>query len=458
MNFKLTNLIALLLCLLIAPMAVADEDWTEDVEAAIKTAADDGKDLLVLYTGSDWCPPCKKLEEEILSQEDFLKEISPDFVLVKLDFPQNIVQTPELVAQNKAWREKFGIDGYPTIVLLDAKQRPYGITGYEEGGVEGYLGLLEGLRQSRMRRDDFLKEAEKAEGLERATLLDQGLSEVNRELVEIYYEDIVKEIVEIDNEDELGLRTKWNEAKDSEIRKIILTDIMMIARLEKPEQALAFIDEIVKEIDFPADQTLQIMQTKLNILQKLKRTDEVNAILDEMIEMKGVEGTVRERMIVKKVLLMVGNGQRDQAMQMLEESLAEGGDNLFMWLAKGELHDSVGKYAEAVEAYNQAIPKAGFNPDLLADLYGAKADALFELDKGPEALQLLDNFADDKQMPSDLRSEVLLHKAMILRDQGRRRLAILAENRAVEIADSASLKTEMQKVVDKLRKRYEKDE
>lgn len=433
---------------------VADE-WTENVNEAIKRATEEKKDLLLLYTGSDWCPPCKKLEEEVLSQEAFLKEITPDFVLVKFDFPKDKIQSPEVIEQNKQWQEKFGIDGYPTIVLMDAKQRPYGFTGYEKGGVEPYLGLLEGLRQARIRRDESLAKAEKAEGLDRAKLLDEAMSQLNEEIVSVYYEDIVKEIVELDKDDELGLRTKWNEAKDAEIRKVILTDIMTVARLEQPEQAIKFIDGVLKEIEFPAEQMLQVLQIKLNILQKLKQTDEINAVLDQMINLEGVQGVVRERMVVKKVLLMVGNGQRDEAVKMLDEALAAGGDNLFMWLAKGELLDSEGKFEEAINAYDQAIPKSGFNPDLLADLIGAKADALVELDKGQDALQLLDNFADDTQMPSDLRSEILLHKSMILRDQGRSRLANLAENRAVEIAQSASEKTEMQKVVDRLRKKYD---
>lgn len=454
MKFKLALLISFVFSLATFQITLADE-WFENVAEAIKVGAEQEKDLLILYTGSDWCPPCKKLEEEILTDADFLKEIQTGFVLVKLDFPQNLVQKPETVKQNKEWQEKFGIDGYPTIVLMDSEQRPYGFTGYEKDGVEAYLGLLEGLRQARIRRDDYLEQASKAEGQERAKLLDQAMSEMNQEIVAIYYENFVKEMVELDPEDELGLRTKWNEAKDSEVRKIILTDIMMVARLEKPERALKFIDEASQMMEFTPDQMLQILQTKLNILQKLKKTEEINATLDQMISLEGVDGVIRERMIVKKVLLMVGNGQRDAAMKMLDDSIAAGGDNLFMWLAKGELYDSEEKYAQAIESYDQAIEKAGFNPDLLADLLGAKADALMATDKGQEALQLLDNFADDQQMPSDLRSEILLHKAMILRDQGRRRLAILAENRAVEIAQSPSEKTEMQKVVERLRKKFD---
>jgi predicted RNA polymerase sigma factor len=87
-------------------------------------------------------------------------------------------------------------------------------------------------------------------------------------------------------------------------------------------------------------------------------------------------------------------------------------------------------------------------------LISAKADALYAVDKATEALQALDNYADDTQMPSDLRGEALLHKAMIMRDMNRSRQARLAENRAIEITESAQERAEMQKIVERLRKKF----
>lgn len=456
MNFKTAGLFAVLF-LLWAGVVTADEAWTEDIAAAIETAEKEEKDLLLLYTGSDWCPPCKKLEKDILAQKEFLKEAKSKYVLVKFDFPQAAPQSEELVEQNQKWLTKYGIDGYPTIVLIDSEQRPFGFAGYESGSVADYLEMLEGLRQIRIRRDETLEKAAKLEGPERAQMLDQALSEMRQEVVSIYYEDIVAEIVELDAKDELGLRTKWNESKDAELRKIILADITLVARLEKPDQALEYINKAMEDVVFPSTQKLQILQIKLNLLQKAKKLEEVKLVLDEMIELDGVQGTIRERLIIKKVLTMAGNGQRDEAMAMLDEALANGEDNLFMCLAKGELLDSEDKFREAIESYDLAIPKAGYNPDLLADLVGAKADALIELEEGEAALQMLDNFSDDTQIPSDLRAEILLHKAMIHRDQGRRRFAILDENRAIQICEP-SQQPEMQKVVEQIRRRYEKKE
>ena len=47
------------------------EGWSSDFAAAKKEAAASNKDLLVDFTGSDWCGWCIKLDKEVFSQEPF---------------------------------------------------------------------------------------------------------------------------------------------------------------------------------------------------------------------------------------------------------------------------------------------------------------------------------------------------------------------------------------------------
>ena len=42
-----------------------DSVWMDNVEQAIEKGRIEGKDLLLLFTGSDWCAPCQKLEQNI---------------------------------------------------------------------------------------------------------------------------------------------------------------------------------------------------------------------------------------------------------------------------------------------------------------------------------------------------------------------------------------------------------
>ena len=432
-----------------------EDKWSEDAQAALETARKVDKDLLLFFTGSDWCPPCKLLNDEVFSQEDFQFEASRHFVLVKLDFPKDTPQTEKLKAQNKEMASRYGVESYPTVVLMDINSKPYAITGYQEGGVANYLGALEEFRQLRIKRDEKLAEAKTATGLDRAKLLDEAIAGLDELVISVYYEDIVAEIVELDKEDEAGLRSKWNAQKESEMRKIVMTDILMISRLEKPEKAIQFIDDVLKELRFPPDERISVLQIKLNLVRKLDDPQRLDDLLDEMINLEGAETETRERLIVKKILLMIGSGRKQAAIKLLDNSIVEGQDNMHLLRVKGDILEADEKYEEAVKAYDLAIKAASNAPDMLVEVVGAKADVLYEMKEVKLALQTLDNFADDANMPTDLRSATLLHKALMMRDSDRRRQARLAENRAIEIAESPKQRAEIEKLVQRLRAKYD---
>ncbi len=454
---KMIRFVCLILYSLMSSVGIAigDDVWTTDVDAAIDAARKNDKDILLLYTGSDWCPPCKKLEEEILSTPEFLNEARQRFELVVFDFPKQKELPPKLAEQNRQWAEKFGVVAYPTVILVDRQTRPFAISGYREGGPVEYLGMLGEFRQQRIRRDEAFEKADKAaDPKERAKFLDEAISQMSESIARLYYEDCINEIVKIDNEDEQGLRTKWNAAKDSEMRKMIMTDILIVSRLEKPETAVAFINEVLAELKFPADEQLQILQIKLDLLRKIGNTSEMDGLLDEMIAMDELTEQTRQRLIVKKIFLMVGTNRRESAMALLEKSLSQGTENAALWLAKGQLLDAESKRELAIDAFDRGIQIASNDLDLLIDLVGAKANAQMALNDPIAAIQTLDDFAENQQMPSDLRGEAYLQKAMIMRDTQRNRQARLAENRAIEIANSPDERAEMQKLVDRLRTKY----
>ena len=92
--------------------------FSDDFDASVKAAEKSGKNLWVLFTGSDWCYWCKKLEKEAVSKPEFAVEGAKRFELVFLDFPNDKSRVrPELANRNRALAAKFGVRGYPTIVL-----------------------------------------------------------------------------------------------------------------------------------------------------------------------------------------------------------------------------------------------------------------------------------------------------------------------------------------------------
>jgi thioredoxin-related protein len=127
--------------------------WLDSYDKATQQAAEQEKDILILFTGSDWCIWCKRLESEVLGQPGFGSKVAEDFVLLKLDFPRNTELAEPIKLQNDKLRaefkEKHGFRGYPTVYLTDAKGVPYAKTGYQEGGPEKYLEHLAFLKKAK---------------------------------------------------------------------------------------------------------------------------------------------------------------------------------------------------------------------------------------------------------------------------------------------------------------------
>ena len=157
---KHTLLAALALCLTsLLPLHAGGEGWVTDFESAKKTATDEKKDLLLDFTGSDWCGWCIKLNDEVFSKDPFKAGTKDKFVLVELDFPRKKELDAPLKKQNEALQEKFQIQGFPTILLCDASGKPYAKTGYKPGGPESYVTHLNELRAIREKRDEAFAKA-----------------------------------------------------------------------------------------------------------------------------------------------------------------------------------------------------------------------------------------------------------------------------------------------------------
>jgi thiol-disulfide isomerase/thioredoxin len=133
-----------------APAPAADEaaEWVADFDRAVERARKEGKDLLVDFTGSDWCGWCIRLHEEVFAHEAFLSSARREFVLVALDFPRaaEIKAKVPNPARNEELQGKYGVRGFPTVLLMNADGEVYGRTGYQPGGPEKYAAHLAELK------------------------------------------------------------------------------------------------------------------------------------------------------------------------------------------------------------------------------------------------------------------------------------------------------------------------
>lgn len=117
--------------------------WTVNFDSAKKTAAENNLNLMILFTGSDWCPWCVRMNDEIFSDEKFQKEVVKKFVPVKLDFPSKIDFPEDIKKKYNALAEQYGIKGFPTVILADCDGNAFAECGYQEGGAEAFLKTLE---------------------------------------------------------------------------------------------------------------------------------------------------------------------------------------------------------------------------------------------------------------------------------------------------------------------------
>lgn len=123
-------------------VSAAKGGWLDNFEQAKKDAAADGKPIFALFTGSDWCPWCVKLNDEILKKPAFKKFADKNLVLFIADSPRSKKLKKAVELQNKELRSKYNVRGYPTVLLLKADGTKIDETGYQRGGPEEYVKML----------------------------------------------------------------------------------------------------------------------------------------------------------------------------------------------------------------------------------------------------------------------------------------------------------------------------
>ncbi len=119
--------------------------WLTSSDSAMQTAARDNKLVMALFTGSDWCPYCVKLEKEVFADDEFAGWAEQNVVPLMLDFPKRTKLPQRLAAQNESLRARYEqhIEGYPTVLFLDGQGEVVGKMGYARGGPRNWISQAE---------------------------------------------------------------------------------------------------------------------------------------------------------------------------------------------------------------------------------------------------------------------------------------------------------------------------
>lgn len=98
--------------------------WGADFDRAKSDARREHKLILLRFTGSDWCVPCIKMDNEVFSKSSFSVYAEKHLELVDADFPREKKHMPanEIARQNEALAEQYNKEGhFPYTLLLDAE-------------------------------------------------------------------------------------------------------------------------------------------------------------------------------------------------------------------------------------------------------------------------------------------------------------------------------------------------
>lgn len=351
---KTTQLASLLLALTASLATAGGDNWMTDFEAAKKKAAAEKKDLLVDFTGSDWCGWCIKLSDEVFKHDAFKKGVADKFVLVELDYPKDKSKLSEATQkQNAELKDTYTIQGYPTILIMDSKGRPFAQTGYQAGGPEKYVAHLDELQAKRIKRDEALAAADKLSGEDKAKALVEVLKSLPEDHLS-HYSGIVDEITKLDPEDKSGFVAQQ---KTKKAKAQLENDIMTAMRSGKGNTAPAIIDKFITDHKLEGEEKQKLLNTKLQISAstaiRAGEIDKAISMVDAFIAEHQLEGEAKQKVLGVKVGAYMQGQKFDDTEKVLDAIIAIDPESPVAAQAKGfkpRLQEMKAKAAEAAKA------------------------------------------------------------------------------------------------------------
>jgi thioredoxin-related protein len=113
-------------------------EWVADFGGAQALAAKRNRPILLVFSGSDWCGWCQKLDSEVFQKPEFKEYVRNRFVTVLLDTPQKMLASQP----HKVVMAKYQVTGYPAVIITDKDGKMLGKGGYLPGGPGAFISFL----------------------------------------------------------------------------------------------------------------------------------------------------------------------------------------------------------------------------------------------------------------------------------------------------------------------------
>jgi protein disulfide-isomerase len=122
----------------IQPMLGCDVSDDTNFPRSAELAKRTNRPLLLAFLGTDWSMSSLKLDREVFDQAELSDNSKYDFLLCKLHFYQTQERSPETVRQNEELATKYGIQDFPTVVVLSPDGKELGRLGFIAGGPKAF--------------------------------------------------------------------------------------------------------------------------------------------------------------------------------------------------------------------------------------------------------------------------------------------------------------------------------
>ncbi len=119
-------------------------NWLTNYQEAISRSQAASKPIVILFTGTSWCPACMKLEREVLNHPAFTQTIAQKFIFLKAEFPNYATRN----SPYQPLLERYHVQAFPTFVVINSNGQQLYTIGNQSGGPQAYVrALLQGLPQ-----------------------------------------------------------------------------------------------------------------------------------------------------------------------------------------------------------------------------------------------------------------------------------------------------------------------
>lgn len=301
--------------------------WNTSFDEARATAQAENKDILINFTGSDWCGWCIRLGQEVFQHDAFNEYAEQNFVLLELDFPRGFELEESLKQQNRELHSRFAVESFPTILLADEQGRAYAQTGYQPGGPSGYIEHLQSLERFRQSRDAAFAAAQDLSGIEKAQKLHEGLEAIQPSLRFACYNETVDQIIELDADGSAGLKELYRKGRaEHQFSQRMQAIVASANDTGDWDAVLADLDRVITDYAAFDDLVIQAQMLQLQVLRIAERNDDLIALADQLLKDENLEGQARLQVYVNKLTVLDRADRLEEALPVVDAILTDFAD------------------------------------------------------------------------------------------------------------------------------------